>query len=85
MSNKCIFVEVTEDRTVNPGGARLDDIPAAVEGFQAVKYELVHIGGTLTVNNVAEIKKLLTHLVRISRKLAAGLMYAALYVQLMCE
>lgn len=30
MSNKCIFVEVTEDHTVNPGGARLDDIPAVV-------------------------------------------------------
>lgn len=37
------------------------------------------------VNNVGEIKELLTHLVRIRRNVAAGLMYAALYVQLMCR
>lgn len=84
MSNKGIFLEVTEDHTVKPGGAGFDDIPAVVEGIQAVKYEVVHIGGTLTVNNVGEIKKLLTHLVRISRNVPVGLMYAALYVQLMC-
>lgn len=37
------------------------------------------------MNNVGEIKNLSTDLVRISRNVAASLMYAALYVQLMCR
>lgn len=82
MSNKCLFVEATEDHTVNPGGACLADIPVVL---QAVKYEGAHVGRTLTANNVGEIKKRSTHLARISRNVAAGLMYAALYVQLICR
>lgn len=56
-----------------------------MQGTRAVKYETAHIGGNLTVNNVGEIKMLLARPARISRNIAAGLMYTALYVQLMCR